>query len=56
LLLSDGGFGGIIPVGGFAIEEGGAGGPGGLGGAGGGGGDVTPEAGMVTFEVSFFGA
>ena len=60
LLLSAGGFGGamvplmgLAPVGG-ASGAGGAGGPGGLGGGGAGG--VDPKPGMLTFEVSFFGA
>ena len=52
LPLSGGGFGGgIEPLSGFKEGGGGIGAPGGRGGGGG----TEPEAGKVTFEVSFFG-
>ena len=53
--LSGGGFGGgMAPLSGFkeGAPGGGMGGPGGRGAGGG----TAPEAGKVTFEVSFFGA
>lgn len=51
--LSGGGFGGgIEPLSGFKEGGGGSGDPGGRGGGGG----IEPEAGRMTFEVSFFGA
>ena len=55
LTLSGGGFGGgLAPLSGFkaGAPGGGMGGPGGRGAGGG----RDPEAGKVTFEVSFFGA